>query len=529
MLPVALVAISVVKGAAYAGQFFLMGTISQDVVADMRRELFSKLVSMPPAFYARRHTGDLHSRLSVDVGHVEEAINWALASYLRDSLQVVVLLSQAFLLDWKLSLIAFGAVPLTLFPVVKFARRLKRMTSGANEAMGLVAQATYEALGGIRVVQAFSMEERERERYGRAIAGYVAYARKGLVTRALSTPTMEVIAVLGLGAAIAYAGRAVASGEVDGRVFMSFVATVLLMYQPAKSLGRVGNFMVQGIAGAERMFEVLDTPSEIVERPGAKALAPISKELRFEAVSFQYDAGEGARWILRDVDLTVAKGEVVALVGASGSGKTTLANLVPRFYDPTGGRVTIDGQDLRDVTLASLRAQLALVTQETVLFNDGVAANIAYGRPSATRDEIEAAARAADAHGFIQALADGYETRVGERGVTLSGGQRQRIAIARALLKNAPILILDEATSALDTQSEAEVQAALERLMQDRTVLVIAHRLSTIRRATRIVVLRDGRILEQGSHDALVQAGGEYARMIAMQQGGQGGEVARAS
>jgi subfamily B ATP-binding cassette protein MsbA len=519
-LPILLVGVSIVKGAAYAGQFFLMGTIGQNVVADLRKDLFSKLVSLSPSFYARRQTGDLYSRLSLDVSYVENAIVWALSSYIRDSLQVIVLLSQAFILDWRLSIIAFGAFPLTVLPVIRFARRLKRITSQSNEAMGEIIQRTSETVGGIRVVQAFGMERAEVKRFDNAVERYLKVMRRSLLVRALSTPTMEIIAVAGIGAAIAYAGTTVGTGGLDGRVFMSFVATVLLMYQPAKTLGRVGNFMVQGMAGAERIFEILDAPNEIVDSPIARDVEPIRKGLHFEAVSFRYQSAQPdhvAKWVLREVDLQIARGEVVAIVGPSGSGKTTIANLVPRFFDVTEGRVSIDGVDVREMTLQSLRGQLSVVTQETLLFNESIAVNIAYGRPGASIAEIEAAAKAADAHEFIRALPKGYDTVIGERGVMLSGGQRQRLAIARAVLKDAPILILDEATSALDTKSEAEVQSALDRLMKDRTVLVIAHRLSTVRNADRIVVLVDGHIAEMGTHQELLAKRGEYARMIAVQ------------
>lgn len=522
LLPVLLVAVAIVKGLSYAGQFYLMGTIGQGVVADLRKALFARLVSMPPSFWARRHSADLHSRLSVDVVHIEQAIVWALSSYVRDSLQVVVLLVQAFVLDWRLSIIAFGALPVVILPVVRFAKWLKRVTQKSNVVMSDINTVAHEALSGVRVVQAFGAEEREKERYAEAVGRHLSVMRRSLLIRASSTPTMEVIAIMGVGAAVAYAGKAVAAGDVDGRLFMSFIATVLLMVQPAKALGRVGNFMIQGLAGAERVFEILDVPQDIADKPGAKKLPPIQRALSFDQVTLRYDTDDGAqtRTILDALSLEVKQGEVVALVGPSGSGKSSLANLVPRFYDPTEGAVRIDGADLRDVTLESLRAQIALVTQETVLFNESVAANIAYGRPGASQAEIEAAAKAAYAHDFILTLPDGYATRVGEKGVMLSGGQRQRLAIARALLKDAPILVLDEATSALDTQSEAEVQRALDALMKQRTVLVIAHRLSTVRGADRIVVLVDGRIVEEGTHEALLARGGEYAAMTALQAGG---------
>jgi subfamily B ATP-binding cassette protein MsbA len=527
-LPVLMISVALIKGVAYAGQFYLMGTIGQLVVADLRKELFAKLLSMSPAFYARRHTADLYSRLTLEVSNIENAIIYSVSSYVRDSLQIGVLLLQAFILDWRLSLIAFGAIPLTVFPVARFAGRLKRVTSQSNQAMSKVTQVTQEAVSSIRVVQSFGMEERERRRFGEAVGEYLAIMRRSLRIRGTSTPTMEIIAVTGISAAIAFAGNAVTTGSIDPRAFMSFVATVMLMYQPAKSIGRVGHFLVQGLAAAERVFEILDTPNDIIERPGARDLPAIRNGIVFENVSFRYaprtsdsSAVESAsdEWVLRDLNLEIRKGEVVALVGRSGSGKTTIANLVPRFFDAVEGKVSIDGNDVRDVTLQSLRAQVSLVTQETLLFNESVGANISYGKPGASQGDIEAAAKAADAHEFIRGLPEGYATVIGEKGLTLSGGQKQRLAIARALLKDSPILVLDEATSALDTRSEAEVQRALERLMRDRTVLVIAHRLSTVRNANRIVVLIDGRIVESGSHAELLARRGEYARMWAAQAG----------
>jgi subfamily B ATP-binding cassette protein MsbA len=331
---------------------------------------------------------------------------------------------------------------------------------------------------------------------------------------------MEILAAVGLSAAIAWVGGRILTGELEAGKFLSFIAAVMLLYQPVKQLGRMGQLALQGAAAAERIFEILDSPSDVVDS-GTQSLTPFRREIRFENLGFAY----GDRPVLRDIDLTIRKGEVVALVGASGSGKSTLAALVARFYDPTSGRIAIDGTDLRDVTLASLRAQLAIVAQDTVLFNDTIRGNIAYGRPDVSQEDIERAARMANAHDFIAALPEGYDTRIGERGVLLSGGQRQRIAIARAFLKDAPILILDEATSALDAESEREVQRALDQLMGfagasgSRTTLVIAHRLSTIRNADRIVVLSGGAVTEVGTHADLLAHGGEYARLYRIHEG----------
>ncbi len=512
-LPAVIVGLALLKGIAYFGQFYLMGMIGQRIVADIRKALFDHLLRLSPAFYARRHSGDILARFSGDVAAVESAIMNAVPSYLRDGLTVVVMLVSCFVLDWRMSLVAFGAVPVTLFPVVRLAKRLKRVTGHAQSTFGELAEMVQEAVSGMRVVQAYGMEGWESRRFAEGNAKLVRILRRSFVVRAFSSPLMEVMAAAGLAGAIFWVGGRILSGELEPGKFFSFVAAVMLLYQPVKQLGRVGQIAMQGSAAGDRVFEILDSPSPVVDG-GRDVLPPFTRAIRYERVGFAY----GERTVLQDFSLEIRKGEVVALVGASGGGKTTVANLLPRFWDVIEGRIAIDGRDVRGVSLASLRAQLALVTQETVLFNDTIRANIAYGRPEVAQGEVERAARLAQAHEFIAALPHGYDTRIGERGVLLSGGQRQRIAIARAFLKDAPILVLDEATSALDAESEREVQRALDSLMaleggMRRTTLVIAHRLSTVRNADRIVVMAGGRVVEIGRHDELVARGGEYARL----------------
>ena len=528
VLPWVVITVAVVKGVAFFGQAYLMGTTSQRIIADLRGALFDHLLRLSPSFYARRHSGDLLSRVGNDVQAVVAAVSTAVASYLRDGLTVVVMLVNCFLIDWKLSLVTFVAIPITILPVVRIARRLKKVTVQSQSTLGKISELVQETLSGIRVVQAYGMEGWESSRFRDENERWLRYMRRSISVRAFSSPLMEVMAAVGLGIAIWWVGGSIVSGALPAGKFFSFVTAILLLYSPVKSLGRVGQVAMVGSAAGERIFEVLDARSDVPDS-GKVTLPPLHDAIRYEDVSFSY----GDRTVLHGVSIAVRKGEVVALVGSSGGGKTTVANLLPRFWDVTGGRITVDGVDVREATLSSLRSGIALVTQETVLFNTSVRANIAYGRPDIPLAEVERAARMAHAEEFIRALPQGYDTVVGERGVMLSGGQRQRIAIARAFLKDAPILLLDEATSALDAESEREVQRALERLMgigeggqgAHRTTLVIAHRLSTIRNADRIVVLSQGRVAEEGRHEDLLTRSGEYARLYRIFEGGASAEA----
>jgi subfamily B ATP-binding cassette protein MsbA len=495
---------------------YLMSDVGQRVVRDLRNSLHEHMVRQSAAFFARRTTGQLLSRLTNDVAQVQHVVAETVGDLLQEGLSVVFFAGLLFYYDAKLALVCLTGAPIIVYPLAKLGRRLRGTTRRSQEALEHLSHVAGESFTGHRIVKAFGAEGREAEKFGDA--SQQLYRTNTRVTRvvALLPPVMELLGAFAIAGALVYGSQQIAAGRLTTGQFFGFVATLFLMYGPIKKLSRVNANIQQAIAAAERIFEVLDRHTEVVERAGAATLAPFRRMIEFRDVAFAYDDVQ-ARAILRGVTFTVQAGQVVALVGRSGAGKTTLVNLIPRFYDVTGGAILIDGVDIRDVTLASLRAQIGIVTQETILFDDTVAANIAYGRPSATREEIEQAARAAHAHEFITGLARGYESTIGERGQRLSGGQRQRLAIARALLKDSPLLVLDEATSSLDTESEMLVQGALANLMKNRTSFVIAHRLSTIRRADAIIVMDRGRVVEVGRHDELLARGSLYARLYELQ------------
>jgi subfamily B ATP-binding cassette protein MsbA len=495
---------------------YLMADVGQRVVRDLRNSLHEHMVRQSAAFFARRTTGQLLSRLTNDVAQVQHVVAETVGDLLQEGLSVVFYAGLLFYYDAKLALVCLTGAPIIIYPLAKLGRRLRGTTRRSQEALEHLSHVAGESFTGHRIVKAFGAEGREAEKFGDA--SQQLYRTNIRVTRvvALLPPVMELLGAFAIAGALVYGSQQIAAGRLTAGEFFGFVATLFLMYGPIKKLSRVNANIQQAIAAAERIFEVLDRHTEVVERAGAVTLAPFRRTIEFRDVAFAYDDVQ-ARAILRGVTFTVQAGQVIALVGRSGAGKTTLVNLIPRFYDVTGGAILIDGVDIRDVTLASLRAQIGIVTQETILFDDTVSANIAYGRPSASREEIEQAARAAHAHEFITGLARGYDSTIGERGQRLSGGQRQRLAIARALLKDSPLLVLDEATSALDTESEMLVQGALANLMKNRTSFVIAHRLSTIRRADAIIVMDRGRVVEVGRHDELLARGSLYARLYELQ------------
>ena len=496
----------------YFGEYLTTKT-GAGIIRDLRADLYEAITYQSLRFFQAHPTGVILSRILSDVQRIQRITTTVLADLVRVGTMVPFMLLVALLHDWRLTLFALVVLPMVTLPMIRLGRRLRRASTSSQERMAETASLVAEAVGGAKVVQGFAMERFEIGRFREALERMLRADLKAGRAAALAPAVIEIVGGIAGGALFYYAGLAIARGTLDAGNFVVVLTALGVLFISIRKLNQLNVEFQQALAAATRVFDMMDREREIRDAGLATTLPPFRDAIRFEGVDFAYDGEK----VLDGIDLTLRKGEVVALVGASGSGKTTLANLLPRFYDPTRGRVAIDGRDLREVTLGSLRAQIGIVTQETVLFDDTVRNNIAYGKGDAPAEGVVAASRAAQAHEFVLGLPQGYDTRLGERGARLSMGQRQRLTIARAILKDPPILILDEATSALDSESEALVQQALDALMEGRTCLVIAHRLATVRRADRIVVLDAGRIVEQGAHRELLVRGGIYARLHALQ------------
>ena len=496
-------------------QSFLMASIEQATIRDLRRDLYAHLHRLSLSFYHGRRTGTLISRITNDVEYLRASLASGISNLVKDGLTLIGCLVWVFRLSWGLALLSFVVLPPVAFTLVMIGRKMRKRSIQAQERMADITGILQETFAGVRVVRAFGAEGFEQGRFDEANRGfYRAFMRLRRVSAA-ARPLSEMAIVTVAVAMLWFGGREIfVSHALQPQTFMLFVGALLTTMSPIKSLSEVNSNVQQGVSAAQRIFSIMDTLPEIVDRPGAVTLPALRGTIRYEGVGFAYRAGTP---VLEDVSFEIRRGQVVALVGSSGAGKSTTMDLLARFYDPTAGRITLDLVDLRDASVGSLRRQLGIVTQETILFHDTVRNNIAYGLRDAADRAVRAAAEAAHAHEFVQRLPKGYDTLIGDRGVQLSGGERQRLAIARALLRNPPILLLDEATSSLDNESERLVQDALERLMHDRTVLVIAHRLSTVQHASRIVVLDRGRVAASGTHAELLEQDGIYARLYNMQ------------
>lgn len=512
-IPLVFCGVYLVKGVCDFGQYYLMAFIGQSIVRDLREEMFVKLAGMPVSFYVRHTTGELLSRMNNDVAMVEGALARAVTGIARDVVTVIFLVVVVFYRDFWLALIAMVVFPIAIYPLLVFGRKLRQYSRRMLVSLEDITDRLNETITGIRIVKAFAMEDYERSRFNEVNERLFRAFMRRFKVRALSNPVMETLGGVGVSAIVFYGGYQVINGSSTPGTFFSFVTALLMLYEPIKRINEVNLTIQEGVAAADRIFSLLDMESDVQDRPDATILERIEQGIVYDGVVFSYEDAS----VLEEVSLRVDIGEAIAIVGESGAGKSTLLDLLPRFYDVTGGAIRIDGKDIRDFTQRSLREKIGIVTQQTILFDDTVRNNIAYGKPDMPLERVMDAAKAAHAHEFVSALPQGYDTLIGENGIKLSGGERQRIAIARALLKNPPILVLDEATSNLDTDSEKAVQNALDTLMKGRTTLVVAHRLSTIRNVDRIYVLAQGRVVEQGSHDQLLALNGHFARLYRMQ------------
>jgi subfamily B ATP-binding cassette protein MsbA len=514
LVPLAILGIFLVKGLFYFIYNYLLVKVGQSVIRDLRNILYGHIQSLPLSFFHTKPTGELISRIISDVTLIQGAVSNVLVGILKDTCQVLFLIGVIFYQDWRMASIAMISLPLVIYPIINFGRRHRRLSRGSQQTTAQVSNILYETITGNRIVKAFCMEKYEEGRFAKTLDALFAIVMRDTKIGAISRPLMEFLGGVGISLVVLYGGSQVLEGKSTPGTFFSFLTALIMIYEPIKGVSAINNVLQQGIAAAERVFEVLDVKSDVSEKKDAIELPPVKDAIEFTDVRFKYEKDTE---VVKGINLKVKAGEVLALVGSSGGGKSTLVNLIPRFFDVSSGSLTIDGTDIREVTFNSLRKQIGIVTQQTILFNDTVRNNIAYGSPDATYEQVKDAARAAHALGFIQQLPEGFDTVIGESGARLSGGERQRISIARAILKNAPILILDEATSSLDTESEREVQQAIENLVQNRTTFVIAHRLSTIRNADRIIVIQEGRIVEEGTHDSLLPLGGVYKMLYDMQ------------
>lgn len=513
----ALVAATVLKGIFdYIGTY-LVNYAGYGMITDLRDDLYNAFLRRSAAFFSKHTTGTLLSTIINDIERVQFAMSTVLSEFLQQFFTFIFTAVVVVLLGGKLAWVLLLFLPAILYSSRKIGRQVRSKTRGGQDKLAEIQNILHETITGNRIVKAFSMEHWEMQRF-RAAARRLFRANLRLVAAfAISSPLMDILGSVAIALLLLLGRNQINHHVFKEGTFLAFIIAVFKLYDPVRKFAQFNNNFQQAVGASSEIFRFMDMEDEVREKPGAKRLGKFSRSIRFDKVAFSYSNTEDSRDVLHGINLEVKAGEVLAVVGSSGAGKSTLVHLIPRFFDVTGGRILIDDNDVRDVTLASLRSQIGIVTQETVLFNDTLRNNIAYGQPHVSAKQVEDAAQAAHAHEFISALPDGYETMIGERGVRLSGGERQRIAIARAILKNAPILILDEATSALDSESEALVQAALQNLMTGRTVLVIAHRLSTVRRADRIVVIENGTISESGAHEELIQKLGTYRRLYELQ------------
>jgi ATP-binding cassette, subfamily B, bacterial MsbA len=507
-----LIAVTVVKAAAEYGSIVTTAYLGQAVVRDLRDDLFENILLQPLRFFHSNPTGELISRVSADVERIQTVASETLAECLKQTAVLLFLVITIFVIDWKLALMSLALVPLVFYPTVWFGKRLRVLSKSGQQQMADMANVLYETLAGNRIVKAFAMEKVEAARFRKVTQHIFRLNLRQKMLHSLSSPLMEILGVFVVAAFLLYARAQIIGQRMTAGMFVGFIIALIKLYDPVRRISGINNSFQQAFGASGRIFEILSLEAE--PDAGGEVLRGFSDRIEFDDVSFSYNPREA---VLERISFAVSRGEVLAIVGPSGAGKSTLVNLLPRFYDVTGGRIVIDGKDIRDIQLRSLRNQIAVVTQDVILFNDTIRANICYGDPAATEEAILSASKAALVDDFVSALPNGYDTYIGERGLRLSGGERQRISIARALLKNVPILILDEATSSLDAQSEILVQRALQNLMEGRTTVVIAHRLSTVRRADRIIVLEQRRIRESGTHEELVIRRGIYWKLYNLQ------------